>query len=153
MVKLKTRICNKCRKPYIPTAYGQKFCGVQTTIGTCSYLNNQELHKKYLSKNKAKTSKYSKKWWSAFKKTDKYQEYLDKRKTIYLKIRFQIFARDNFTCQYCGRKAPNVILQIDHVHPKSKGGQNKLENFKTACVECNLGKTDILLSNFKSGTK
>ena len=62
-----------------------------------------------------------------------------------LKMRFSILKRDNFTCQYCGRKAPEVILEIDHIHPKSKGGKNIMSNFKTACRDCNMGKSNTLL--------
>jgi hypothetical protein len=62
-----------------------------------------------------------------------------------LRLRFQVLARDSFTCQYCGRKAPDVILQIDHIFPKSKGGLNNIKNFKTACADCNMGKSDFLL--------
>lgn len=54
--------------------------------------------------------------------------------------RFDILSRDNFTCQYCGRRAPNVELHIDHVHPLSRGGANHQGNLVTACVDCNLGK-------------
>jgi 5-methylcytosine-specific restriction endonuclease McrA len=46
-----------------------------------------------------------------------------------------------FTCQYCGRSAPDVELQVDHVHPQSLGGATVLENLVTACVECNVGKS------------
>ena len=49
-----------------------------------------------------------------------------KRKSINKKIRFEVFKRDNFTCQYCGKSAPNVILEIDHITPVSKGGNNDL---------------------------
>jgi len=62
-----------------------------------------------------------------------------------LKLRFDILKRDNFTCQYCGRKAPEVILEIDHIHPMSKGGSNEIENFKTAYKDCNMGKSNNLL--------
>ena len=65
-----------------------------------------------------------------------------------LKLRFQIFQRDNFTCQYCGRKVPKVELQVDHKYPKSKGGLNKIENYITACKDCNLGKGDNILKEF-----
>jgi 5-methylcytosine-specific restriction endonuclease McrA len=62
-----------------------------------------------------------------------------------LKLRFDILKRDAFTCQYCGRKAPDVILEIDHIHPRSKGGKNIMDNFKTACKDCNMGKSNTLL--------
>jgi len=68
-----------------------------------------------------------------------------KSRQPYRKLRFLIFQRDNFTCQYCGRKAPEVILETDHIYPKSKGGKNKIDNYITACRECNQGKGDILL--------
>ena len=56
------------------------------------------------------------------------------------KIRFEVFKRDGFTCQYCGKKPPDVILHVDHIHPISKGGTNDLINLVTSCADCNLGK-------------
>ena len=55
--------------------------------------------------------------------------------------------RDNFTCTYCGRSAykDGVTLQIDHIEPKSKGGEDRYDNLCTACTDCNLGKLDVLL--------
>ncbi len=41
------------------------------------------------------------------------------------KVRFEVLARDKFTCQYCGRKAPDVVLEIDHFYPRSKGGASE----------------------------
>lgn len=61
------------------------------------------------------------------------------------RTRFRIFMRDDFTCQYCGRKAPDTELHVDHVHPKSKGGPDTDENFKTACIDCNSGKSNIVV--------
>mgnify|MGYP003405974009 CR=1 FL=1 len=52
-----------------------------------------------------------------------------KRKTISKKIRFEVFKRDNFTCQYCGRMAPDVVLEVDHINPVSKGGDNDISNY------------------------
>lgn len=63
------------------------------------------------------------------------------------KIRFEVFKRDKFTCQYCGRSAPDVVLQADHIDPKSKGGKNDLINLITSCVDCNQGKSDRILSD------
>lgn len=56
--------------------------------------------------------------------------------------RFAVLERDEFTCRYCGRAAPDVELHIDHVKPVSKGGTNALDNLVTACADCNLGKSD-----------
>ncbi len=62
------------------------------------------------------------------------------RKTISKKIRFEVFKRDKFTCQYCGRKAPDVVLNVDHITPVAEGGTNDMLNLITACFSCNNGK-------------
>ena len=69
-----------------------------------------------------------------------------KRKSITMKTRFEIFKRDNFTCQYCGKKTPEVILEIDHIIPVTKGGDSFIENLVTSCFECNRGKSGSLLN-------
>ncbi|HML39663.1 MAG TPA: HNH endonuclease [Bellilinea sp.] len=49
--------------------------------------------------------------------------------------RREIFRRDNFTCQYCGKQGGN--LTIDHVYPRHLGGQHLWNNVVTACAACN----------------
>lgn len=71
------------------------------------------------------------------------------RKSISTRRRFEIFKRDGFTCQYCGQRPPNTILHLDHIIPVSKGGTNQTENLITACIDCNLGKSNTLLNNSK----
>ena len=61
-------------------------------------------------------------------------------------LRFKILCRDNFTCQYCGRKSPDVELEIDHIYPISKGGKAKEDNLVTSCTSCNSGKKDFVYS-------
>lgn len=56
------------------------------------------------------------------------------------KVRFEVFKRDSFTCQYCGRSAPDVVLQCDHIEPVSKGGSDDILNLITSCFDCNSGK-------------
>jgi hypothetical protein len=68
-----------------------------------------------------------------------------KRKSTGKRLRFSVFARDNFTCRYCGRQSDKVELVIDHLIPVSKGGTNDQENLITACVECNQGKADRII--------
>lgn len=52
-----------------------------------------------------------------------------------------VFARDGHRCQYCGRAAEN----IDHVIPRSRGGEHAWENVVAACRACNARKEDHLL--------
>ncbi len=52
--------------------------------------------------------------------------------------RRNIFRRDRFQCQYCGRRS--TALTIDHVIPKSRGGEDTWENLVTACIPCNAKK-------------
>lgn len=68
------------------------------------------------------------------------------RKSISKRIRFEVFKRDGFTCQYCGSKPPGVVLELDHIYPVSKGGTNRRDNLITSCFGCNRGKADGLLS-------
>ena len=68
--------------------------------------------------------------------------------TLWAKRRFMVLLRDSFTCQYCGRgkrNTKNLILECDHIHPRSKGGEDTMDNLITACKECNQGKIDVLL--------
>jgi len=56
-------------------------------------------------------------------------------------VRFEILKRDNFTCRYCGRASPEVVLNVDHVTPTSKGGTDDWDNLITSCFDCNAGKS------------
>lgn len=72
---------------------------------------------------------------------------MSNRKPISNKIRFEIFKRDSFTCQYCGKKAPDIVLEIDHITPVKHRGKNDILNLITSCFECNSGKSDRKLSD------
>jgi hypothetical protein len=56
------------------------------------------------------------------------------------KQRFEILMRDKFTCQYCGRKPPEVTLEVDHKISVYNGGTNDPSNLITSCWLCNQGK-------------
>jgi hypothetical protein len=75
------------------------------------------------------------------------------RLSISKKIRFEVFKRDSFICQYCGKSSPNVVLEVDHIQPVSKGGNNNLLNLITSCYDCNRGKTNIELRDDSVVTK
>jgi 5-methylcytosine-specific restriction endonuclease McrA len=54
--------------------------------------------------------------------------------------RLNIYARDDFTCQYCGDHPPRQELNLDHVVPRSLGGRSTWENVVCSCLECNRRK-------------
>ena len=54
--------------------------------------------------------------------------------------RYNIFARDQHVCQYCGERFPRRLLNLDHVVPRSRGGRTNWENIVTSCIECNFAK-------------
>lgn len=65
------------------------------------------------------------------------------RKGLSKKIRFEVFKRDMFKCQYCGKspiKDQDVVLEVDHIVPVSEGGSNDMINLITSCWDCNRGK-------------
>lgn len=64
----------------------------------------------------------------------------NKRKSIPKSVRFEVFKRDSFKCQYCGASAPDVILEVDHIVPVTEGGENDMMNLITSCRDCNRGK-------------
>jgi 5-methylcytosine-specific restriction endonuclease McrA len=66
--------------------------------------------------------------------------------SITKKDRFDVFKRDGFVCQYCGGTPPKVVLEIDHINPKSNGGENNKDNYITSCFDCNRGKGKTELS-------
>lgn len=75
------------------------------------------------------------------------------RKAISKALRFEVFKRDSFKCQYCGAEAPSVLLHIDHIKPVAGGGTNELTNLITACMPCNLGKRDVSLDEHAAVSK
>lgn len=54
--------------------------------------------------------------------------------------RQNIYIRDNYRCQYCGRELPPDKLTWDHVIPRARGGKAEWENIVTCCMECNRRK-------------
>ena len=66
-------------------------------------------------------------------------------KVLSLKVRFtrnNVFRRDNYVCQYCKRRFLSHQLNLDHVHPRSRGGEHTWSNVVTSCLPCNTRKRD-----------
>ncbi len=58
-------------------------------------------------------------------------------------LRFKVFRRDNFKCVLCGDNPPlnpQCVLHVDHVIPWSKGGETRIDNLRTLCASCNVGR-------------
>jgi len=69
------------------------------------------------------------------------------QRKISLSKRFDVFKKDNYSCCICGRnnESHDVILEVDHIIPISKGGTDDLINLQTLCFECNRGKKNKLM--------
>lgn len=59
------------------------------------------------------------------------------------RLRFEILRRDNHQCRYCGAKAPDAVLRVDHVVPVALGGSDDPSNLVAACEPCNTGKSSV----------
>jgi hypothetical protein len=69
-----------------------------------------------------------------------------RRERIKTSDRVKILTRDNYQCQMCGvSRTDGAVLEIDHIHPISKGGSNGLHNLQVLCRECNSGKSDKII--------
>jgi len=66
---------------------------------------------------------------------------------VWRRIRSAIFKRDDYTCQYCGKRG--VKLECDHVTPIARGGSNDDDNLVTACFVCNRSKRDKTLAEWR----
>lgn len=64
--------------------------------------------------------------------------------------RENVFKRDGYTCVYCEDDYSHMkkVLTIDHVHPKSRGGEDSFENCVTACLQCNHEKDDLTIKEW-----
>lgn len=92
------------------------------------------------------TNKYNARYCSVECSREVNRQRAKERDTPLLRLRFEVLARDNFRCRYCGRSVQDgTTLEIDHVLCRKRGGQDISANYVTACHECNDGKGDYLL--------
>jgi hypothetical protein len=71
------------------------------------------------------------------------KELAEQRVRVMPTLRWQVFQRDGWKCVSCGKSSHDgIILQVDHIKPRSRGGQNVLDNYQTLCNECNIGKSN-----------
>jgi HNH endonuclease/Homing endonuclease associated repeat len=68
---------------------------------------------------------------------------IEDSRDIPLGLRFKSLRRDHFKCVLCGDNPPDnpqCVLHVDHIVPWSKGGKTKIENLRTLCASCNVGR-------------
>jgi predicted nucleic acid-binding Zn ribbon protein len=119
--------CKLCDKAFIPNQSNQKYCSKE-----CYNYHYKLAYREALNGN------FDGEFVQKLKKF---------KNNTFLKLRWEVFKRDGFKCQYCGRGInEKIILQVEHIIPKSKGGETILNNLITSCFECNSGKGDDLLS-------
>lgn len=79
--------------------------------------------------------------WDHLKKEGRAKEY---RKGINSRLRYTVLQRDNFRCVLCGNGAnEGMRLEVDHIIGKTEGGTNDLDNLRTLCGACNLGRWNV----------
>lgn len=74
----------------------------------------------------------------------------EQRSLMTSRLRQHIKERDNYTCKCCGNsvyKEPNLLLEIDHIIPVSKGGVTEENNLQTLCWKCNRQKSSKIIIN------
>jgi 5-methylcytosine-specific restriction endonuclease McrA len=65
-------------------------------------------------------------------------------KRVVIFSRRNLWKRDKYRCQYCGKRPKNDEISIDHILPKSRGGVSSFENCVLSCMECNMQKNHRL---------
>jgi hypothetical protein len=76
---------------------------------------------------------------------EKTQKTPESRREISLGLRFKVMYRDHFKCVLCGNNppaSPGLILHVDHILPWSKGGKTEIDNLRTLCSGCNIGRSN-----------
>lgn len=68
-------------------------------------------------------------------------------------IREKVWEKYNCRCAYCGCKLEYKDMQVDHIHPKVLGGEDKFENYNPSCRQCNFYKSTFSIDVFRSNLK
>lgn len=146
--------CKECGKGF------KKHPGIKHYF-CCDQCNRKWHNRKWCMKKKRRFIIKCKNCGKLFQRTVKNPVYCNSRcKEKYLESkpnkpgsprkRWLIFKRDNFICQYCGRSPQKhgIVLVLEHIKPISKGGGFSMENLKTACEDCNWGKSTDDMTEF-----
>lgn len=64
-------------------------------------------------------------------------------------VRFEVLKRAKGKCELCGISASQKFLQVDHIIPRNRGGESKIENYQALCYTCNAQKMDKDSTDFR----
>jgi len=73
-------------------------------------------------------------------------------RNINIRLRFMVLRRDNFKCRICGKSPATdsaITLHVDHIHSWAKGGETVMENLQSLCSVCNVGKSDLSMTEIE----
>ncbi|CUJ83844.1 AP-4-A phosphorylase [Ruegeria denitrificans] len=68
-------------------------------------------------------------------------------------VRYEVLKQAKYRCELCGASAAEIALHVDHIIPRSKGGQDDLSNFQALCITCNTNKRDTDDADFRDVAK
>lgn len=113
-----------------------------SSLGTDEFIkSNFPDRAQYLLQKKRRCKKLVKTFKSIANKS------LNHRRKISSQLRYAVLVRDNSTCQLCGRRPPEVKVQIDHIKPVSWDlnwvPSNDPSDYQVLCEECNYGKGNL----------
>lgn len=146
--------CPRCGKYFLRREYSQKYC--DSVACRKGYGKKNTERKSSASPERKAICEYCKKEFTSTerKSAQKYCSDDCCDKASYANSsrgRYFIFERDNFKCIYCGKTSveDDAKLHVDHIYPKSLGGEDKAYNLITACEECNLSKLNNIPKIYK----
>lgn len=133
--KKRERFCLNCGSP-IKNRRANKFCDIE-----CRRMKNETDKIKSMQTRECDGCG---KDYALTRKDKKYCSVECRSNSVYKNGRFFFFSRDNFKCIYCGKSSieDGVKLNIDHIVPITRGGENTNSNTVTACEECNISKSN-----------
>lgn len=132
-----SEVCKPLSK-YCAGAYARRFGGWRNALEAFINFVNKEAKESDLNSDKMLCQ-------ADIRQNDKIVHHKTSR-TPSWRLRFLVMRRDNFRCQHCGRSPASEVgvrLHIDHINPWSKGGETIMDNLKTLCKRCNIGKSDL----------
>lgn len=130
------RECRGCKKTYSTPSPWPGCCSEACLVKRLDYLELSKPEKNKLKKERKLARRNG----------------FDPTSRRWLSLRYEALVLHGRTCLACGRKSPEVVLQVDHIRPRSKYPELTwdLNNLQVLCRDCNQGKSDVDQSDFRA---